>query len=82
MEQLIPFIPAGVFIAFLIGVTVKLKDRPTWKDTDKTYRRIAECEERHKSINEKLEKIDSIDKTVQKIERNLDKVKIKLGIDD
>lgn len=76
MEQLIPYIPAGLVVAGLIAINIKLKERPTFKDiTTKDM-----CDEKHKTIDEKLERMDkaiwTITDTTQRIEVKLGQIEV------
>ena len=74
MEQLI-YIPIGLMILFIGGLIVVNKEiikRPTFKDTDDKYKNKEVCDEIHKSVNEKLECIPDIKKTVIQIETKID----------
>ena len=75
MEQLIPYLPIGLmalFISGLIAVNKEIAKRPTFKETDDKYTEIKLCNEMHKRVDEKLDCIPEIKKTVTQIETKID----------
>jgi len=74
MEQLI-YVPISLMILFiggLIAVNREIVKRPTFKDTDDKYKNKEVCDEIHKSVDEKLDCIPAINKTVTQIETKID----------
>ncbi|NHZ87179.1 MAG: hypothetical protein GWP19_15115 [Planctomycetia bacterium] len=59
-------------IGSLIAVKVGLKDRPTFKEANSRYKEANVCDEIHKNVNEKLDCIPEIKKSVVQIETKLD----------
>jgi len=78
MEQLIPYIPAGAVIILLIGLSVQLKDHPTFKQADERYPNINVCNEKHKAVDEKLACFSEVKETVQRMEIKLGQIEILL----
>ena len=91
MEQILrylPDLPAPVLVVIFglvmtMKIDKKLKDVPTFKDTENIYSRRDMCQQRHlaeealrkevhKSINEKLNCIPEIQETVTKIKTTVD----------
>ena len=68
MEKLIPYIPAGIVVAVMVGLSVKLKDHPTWKDV--TAKDV--CDEKHKAIDDKLN-------CIPEMKDALNDIKVKMG---
>jgi len=76
MEQLIPYLPTAIVVMLLIGVSVKLKDHPTFSDvTTKDT-----CDEKHKNIDDRLckveEHLDEIKKNTARIDRKLGQIEV------
>ena len=75
MEQLISYIPVGLMVLFIGGLIVVNKEiakRPTFKETEDKYTEIKLCNEIHKRVDEKLDCIPDIKKTVTQIETKID----------
>lgn len=60
------------FISGLIILNKQIVERPTFKDADRRYKEAKVCDEIHKAVNEKLECIPAIKKTVTQIETKID----------
>ena len=74
MEQFI-YIPIGLMVLFiggLIAVNKEIAKRPTFKETEDKYTEIKLCNEIHKRVDEKLDCIPDIKKTVTQIETKID----------
>jgi len=73
VEAIISYIPIGSLFLFvvtsIVAVKVGLTKRPTFKDTEKRYRKIEVCDE---TVQEKLNCIPDIKKTVTQIETKID----------
>ncbi len=68
-------LPAGLIIfgiGSLIAVKVGLRERPTFKDVKKDYRKKELCEEIHKSVDEKLACLPGIKNDVTAIKTKID----------
>jgi len=75
MEMVQAILPYGLFVLMvgsLIVVKVDSSKKPTFKDVDKTYQRQDVAQQIQKSVDEKLDCIPSIKKTVIQIETKLD----------
>ena len=73
MEQL--YIPIGLmalFIGGLIAVNKEITKKPTYKEVEDKFTEIKLCNQIHKSVDEKLECIPEIKKTVIQIETKID----------
>jgi len=72
MEYLI----SGGLLVFLIsGLVVLNKEvsrRPTFKELEDKYTEVKLCKEIHKSVNEKLECLPEVKKTLTQIETKID----------
>ena len=72
MEELVPYIPTGIFVAAVIFMKVELNKRPTFKETDKRYTNKEVCLKEHEGVNEKLNCIPEIKDTVTEIKTKID----------
>ena len=72
MQDLIPYIPAGVFILLIVGLKAELSKRPTWTEARKEFKENKVCDEIHKSIDEKLKPIPTIRDSVVEIKTKID----------
>lgn len=55
-----------------IDVQKAIDERPTFRDTDRRYKKIEVCDEMHKSVDEKLDCIPEIKDTVVRLETKMD----------
>ena len=76
MEHLITYIPAGLVIAFLIGLSVKIKDQPTFDQVEETYRRISWCKVTHKAVDKELRCFIEMRDDIQKIDVKLGQIEV------
>jgi hypothetical protein len=61
-----------IFILGLIAVNKEVGKRPTFKDADERYKKTEVCNEIHKSVNEKLECLPEVKKSLTQIETKID----------
>lgn len=71
MEYLIGGL-ALLVISSLIAVKVGLKDKVSYRNAEKRYKKIEVCDEIHKSVDEKLQCLPAIKKSVTEIETKID----------
>jgi len=72
MEYLIS---GGLLVFFISGLVVLNKEvsrRPTFKELEDKYTEVKLCKEIHKSVNEKLECLPEVKKTLTQIETKID----------
>jgi len=65
----------GVFLFLLtslVAVKVELSKRPTFRDSEKKFRDQPVCDERHKSVEEKLNCIPEVKDTLARVETKVD----------
>ena len=73
MESLI--VSGGLLVFFISGLVCLNKEvtkRPTYKEADDRYKKTEVCDEIHKSVNEKLDCLPMMQKTLIQIETKMD----------
>lgn len=59
MNELIPYIPAVLVFGVLLKLNSDMQKRPTFNHLDNDYRRKEVCDEIHKSVDMRLERIET-----------------------
>ena len=72
MEYLISGGLLVFFISGLVALNRQIINRPTFKDTDKQYKKIEVCDEIHKSVTEKLNCLPEVKDTLARLETKVD----------